>query len=31
MTSEDIPPQKREVVVCGDGNCLYRATALWNN
>ena len=26
--SENIPPQRREVVVCGDGNLFYRAVAL---
>ena len=26
--SENIPPQRREVVVCGDGNRFYRAVAL---
>ena len=27
-TSENIPPQRREVVVSGDGNCFYLAVAI---
>ena len=26
-----VPPQRSEVVVRGDGNCFYRANALWRN
>ena len=26
-----VPPQRREVVVRRDGNCFYRATALWRD
>ena len=29
MASGNIPAQRREVVVRGDGNCFYRAIALW--
>ena len=28
MTSGNLPPQRREIVVRGDGNCFYRAIAL---
>ena len=31
MVSGNLPPQRREVVVRGDGNCFYRAIALWND
>ena len=31
MASGNIPPQKREVVVRGDGNSFYRAIALWRD
>lgn len=32
MASKILPPQRREVVVRGDGNnCLYRAIALWRD
>ena len=31
MASGNLPPQRREVVVRGDGNCFYRAIALWND
>ena len=31
MASGILPPQRREVVVRGDGNCFYRAIALWND
>ncbi|RMX39312.1 hypothetical protein pdam_00017862, partial [Pocillopora damicornis] len=30
-TSENIPPQRREVVVSGYGNCFYQAVALWKD
>lgn len=30
-TSEKMPPQRREVVVSGHGNCFYRAFALWKD
>ena len=30
MTSQDMPPKWREVVN-GDGNCFYRAVALWKD
>ena len=26
-----VPPQRSEVVVKGDGNCFYLATALWRD
>ena len=29
--SENLPPQRREVVVRVDGNCIYRAIALWRD
>ena len=31
MASGNLPPQRREVVVRGDGNCFYRAVALWRD
>ena len=31
MASGIFPPQMREVVVRGDGNCFYRAIALWRD
>ena len=31
MASGNLPPQRREVFVRGDGNCFYRAIALWND
>ena len=31
MSSGNLPPQRREVVVRGDGNCFYRAIALWRD
>ena len=31
MASGNIPPQRREVVVRGDGNSFYRAIALWRD
>ena len=31
MASGNIPPQWREVVVRGDGNCFLRAIALWRD
>ena len=31
MASGNLPPKRREVVVRGDGNCFYRAIALWND
>ena len=31
MASGNLPPQRREVVVRGDGNCFYRAIALWRD
>ena len=31
MASGNVPPQKREVVVRGDGNWFYRAIALWRD
>ena len=30
-TSENIPPQRREVVVSRYGNCFYQAVALWKD
>ena len=30
MASRILNPQRREVVVRGDGNCFYRAITLWN-
>ena len=30
-TSENIPPQRREVVVSVDGNYFYRAIVLWKD
>ena len=30
-TSKNIPPQRREVVVSGYGNCFYQAVALWKD
>ena len=29
--SENIPPQKREVIVSGDVNCFHPAVALWQD
>ena len=29
MASGNLPPQMREVVIRGGGNCFYRAIALW--
>ena len=29
--SENMPPQRREVVVSGDENYFYRAVALWKD
>ena len=29
--SENVPPQRREVVVSGDENYFYRAVALWKD
>ena len=31
MAAGILPPQRREIVVRGDGNCFYRAIALWRN
>ena len=31
MASGNIPPQRREVVVRGDGNSFYRSIALWTD
>ena len=31
MASGNVPPQRSEVVVRGDGNCFYRAIALWGD
>ena len=31
MASGNIPPQRKEVVVRGEGNCFYRAIALWRD
>ena len=31
MASGNVPPQRRAVVVRGDGNCFYRAIALWRD
>ena len=31
MASGNLPSQRREVVVGGDGNCFYRAVALWRD
>jgi len=31
MASGNLPPQRREIVVRGDGNCFYRAVALWRD
>ena len=31
MASGNIPPQRREVVVRGDGNSFYRVIALWRD
>ena len=31
MTSQNMPPKWREVVVNGDGNCFYGAVALWKD
>ena len=31
MASGNVPPQRSEVVVRGDGNCFYRAIALWRD
>ena len=31
MAFGNLPPESREVVVRGDGNCFYRAIALWND
>ena len=30
-TAEKMPPQRREVVVSGHGNCFYRVFALWKD
>ena len=30
-TIENIPPQRREVIVSGDGNYFNRAVALWKD
>ena len=29
MASGNVPPQRTDVVVKGDGNCFYRAIAFW--
>ena len=31
MASGNVPPRRRAVVVRGDGNCFYRAIALWRD
>jgi len=31
MAAGILPPQRREIVVRGDGNCFYRAIALWRD
>ena len=31
MAAGILPPQRREIVVGGDGNCFYRAIALWRD
>jgi len=31
MATGNVPPQRREVVVRVDGNCFYRAIALWRD
>ena len=31
MASGNVPPQRSEVVVRGDGNCFYRTIALWRD
>ena len=31
MASRNLPPQRREVVVRGDGDCFKRAIALWDD
>ena len=31
MASGNIPSQRSDVVVRGDGNCFYRANALWRD
>ena len=31
MASGILPPQRREIVVRGDGNCFFRAIALWRD
>ena len=31
MASGNVPPQRSEVVVRGDGNCFYLAIALWRD
>ena len=31
MASGNLPPQRREIVVRRDGNCFYRAVALWRD
>ena len=31
MASGNVPPQRSEVVVRGDGNCFYCAIALWRD
>ena len=31
MATGILPPQRREIVVRGDGNCFYRAIALWRD
>jgi len=31
MPTGNVPPQRREVVVRGDGNCCYRAIARWRD
>ena len=31
MAAGILPPQRRDIVVRGDGNCFYRAIALWRD
>ena len=31
MASGNVPPQRSEIVGGGDGNCFYRANALWRD